>query len=100
LAPDPVAGSRERLITYVTDRPGHDLRYAIDSSKLQGELGWRPRYTFEAGLRETVRWYLENRPWWERVRSGEYRRGLDETWAGYGGERLGLASAAAGGDGA
>ncbi len=98
LAPDEAAGPRERLITYVTDRPGHDLRYAIDSSKLQGELGWKPRHTFEAGLRETIRWYLENRSWWERVRSGEYRRGLDETWAGYGGERLGLASAATKGE--
>ena len=73
------AGPRRRLITFVTDRPGHDLRYAIDSSKLRGELGWRPQWTFEEGLRATVRWYLENRSWWERVQSGAYR-----------GERLGL----------
>ena len=84
LAPDP-AGSRERLITYVQDRPGHDLRYAIDASKIERELGWRPRQTFESGLRETVRWYLENRTWWERVRSGAYR-----------GERLGLDTTARG----
>jgi dTDP-glucose 4,6-dehydratase len=73
------AVSRRNLITFVTDRPGHDLRYAIDSTKLRTELGWRPAYTFESGLRETVAWYLANRTWWERVRSGAYR-----------GERLGL----------
>jgi len=78
LAPDP-SGARERLITFVQDRPGHDLRYAIDASKIQQELGWVPRQTFESGLRETVRWYLEHGTWWERVRSGAYR-----------GERLGL----------
>jgi len=66
----PSAFSRKRLITFVTDRPGHDLRHAIDSSKLRAELGWRPRHSFEAGLRETVAWYLANRTWWERVRSG------------------------------
>ncbi len=61
------------LITFVADRPGHDLRYAIDSSKIEGELGWTPRETFETGLERTVAWYLENRPWWERILSGEYR---------------------------
>ena len=71
----------ERLIDFVTDRPGHDARYAIDASKIRGELGWRPRHTFETGLGETVRWYLDNRAWWERVLSGAYR-----------GERLGLAN--------
>jgi dTDP-glucose 4,6-dehydratase len=69
----------ERLIEYVTDRPGHDARYAIDASKIKRELGWQPRHTFDAGLRDTVRWFLDNRPWWERVMSGAYR-----------GERLGL----------
>jgi dTDP-glucose 4,6-dehydratase len=63
----------------VTDRPGHDLRYAIDASKIERDLGWRPAETFESGLRKTVEWYLENREWWERVRSGIYR-----------GERLGV----------
>jgi dTDP-glucose 4,6-dehydratase len=71
----------ERLIEFVTDRPGHDARYAIDAGKIARELGWRPRHTFEEGLRQTVRWYLDNRAWWERVMSGAYR-----------GERLGLAS--------
>ena len=90
LAPDP-AGPRERLITFVQDRPGHDHRYAIDASKIERELGWRPGRTFETGLRETVRWYLDNRTWWERVRSGAYRDGADgDGAAGYGGERLGV----------
>ena len=80
LAPDPAIGRRETLITYVADRPGHDLRYAIDARKIERELGWKPIENFESGLRKTVAWYLENRAWWERVRSGVYR-----------GERLGIA---------
>ncbi|MCL1990699.1 MAG: dTDP-glucose 4,6-dehydratase [Defluviitaleaceae bacterium] len=55
------------LITYVTDRPGHDLRYAIDATKLENELGWKPRYHFESGMEQTVKWYLDNREWWENV---------------------------------
>jgi dTDP-glucose 4,6-dehydratase len=73
------AGPRERLISFVADRPGHDLRYAIDPSKIERDLGWRPRRDFETGLRETVQWYIDNRGWWSRIRSGVYR-----------GERLGL----------
>ena len=61
------------LITFVADRPGHDVRYAIDASKIQKELGWSPYETFETGLRKTVQWYLENTQWWERVLSGAYR---------------------------
>ena len=61
------------LITYVTDRPGHDLRYAIDPAKIQTELGWRPEIRFEDGLRQTVRWYMDNSDWWQRILSGEYR---------------------------
>ena len=80
LAPDPAIGRRDTLITFVADRPGHDLRYAIDARKIERDLGWRPKETFESGLRKTVAWYLENRAWWERVRSGIYR-----------GERLGIA---------
>ncbi len=71
--------AHESLIQFVEDRPGHDLRYAIDAGKIRRELAWAPRWSFEAGLRQTVRWYLDNRWWWERVRSGAYR-----------GERLGL----------
>jgi dTDP-glucose 4,6-dehydratase len=80
LAPNAAIGPRVDLIHYVTDRPGHDLRYAIDASKIEHDLGWRPVETFESGLRKTVEWYLENRDWWQRVRSGVYQ-----------GQRLGVA---------
>jgi dTDP-glucose 4,6-dehydratase len=73
------AGSYREQIAFVADRPGHDLRYAIDPAKIERELGWRPRESFESGLRKTVRWYLDNRDWWGAIRSGQYR-----------GERLGL----------
>jgi dTDP-glucose 4,6-dehydratase len=69
-------------IRFVTDRPGHDFRYAIDASKLERELGWRPSRTIEEGLAETVRWYLDNEPWWRRILSGAYQA-----------ERLGLEAA-------
>lgn len=69
----------QQLITFVTDRPGHDLRYAIDASKIKHTLGWQPQETFTTGLDKTVQWYLDNRAWWQRVRDGRYR-----------GERLGL----------
>jgi dTDP-glucose 4,6-dehydratase len=72
------------LKTFVKDRPGHDRRYAIDSTKIQRELGWRARHDFESGLESTVRWYLDHRPWCEDVQSGKYRR-----------ERLGLAATGA-----
>jgi len=77
--------SYAELKAFVADRPGHDRRYAIDASLIRRELGWQPRHAFEAGLRETVRWYVANRPWCEAVQSGKYRR-----------ERLGLADGAAG----
>lgn len=70
----------EQLITYVTDRPGHDLRYAIDATKIERELGWIPEETFESGIRKTVEWYLSNPSWWQRIKDGSYAR-----------ERLGLA---------
>ncbi|MBQ6399354.1 MAG: dTDP-glucose 4,6-dehydratase [Clostridia bacterium] len=66
-------GKPESLITYVGDRKGHDLRYAIDPAKIHGELGWLPETRFADGIRKTIRWYLENRPWWEEIISGEYR---------------------------
>jgi len=67
----------ESLIKFVTDRPGHDLRYAIDPSKAKRELGWSPTYVFEDALAKTVQWYVENRQWWERVTSGAYRQYFD-----------------------
>jgi dTDP-glucose 4,6-dehydratase len=75
LAPDKPAGvARYReLITFVKDRPGHDLRYAIDAGKIERELGWRPQETFESGIRKTVQWYLHNQEWWQRVLNGQYR---------------------------
>ncbi|MGK9477428.1 dTDP-glucose 4,6-dehydratase [Melioribacter sp. OK-6-Me] len=64
----------EDLIEYVKDRPGHDRRYAIDSSKIQNELGWKPKLKFETALDETIEWYINNKSWWERVISGEYKK--------------------------
>jgi len=69
------------LITYVTDRPGHDWRYAIDAGKIERELGWKPRETFESGIRKTVRWYLKNKNWCDGMRSGQYRRWIKENYA-------------------
>jgi dTDP-glucose 4,6-dehydratase len=80
LVPGRRRGSRRDLISHVQDRPGHDLRYAIDASKTEREIGWRPRHSFEAGLRKTVLWYLDNPSWWRDIRTGAYR-----------GERLGIA---------
>jgi dTDP-glucose 4,6-dehydratase len=76
--PDGVSNYKD-LITFVTDRPGHDVRYAIDATKIQKELGWEPLETFETGLTKTVQWYLTNTDWWQRIRDGRYQ-----------GERLGL----------
>jgi len=73
IKPDSKIGDYTDLITFVQDRPGHDLRYAIDSSKIQNELGWKPKMNLETGLMETVSWYLDNREWWERILSGAYR---------------------------
>ena len=67
-------GKPESLITYVEDRLGHDRRYAIDSSKIQNEFGWKPSYTFERGIEETIKWYVDNQQWWERIITGEYQK--------------------------
>jgi dTDP-glucose 4,6-dehydratase len=77
----PINHSRRDLITFVPDRPGHDRRYAIDPTKIEDELGWRPEESFESGMRKTVQWYLDHRDWWEPLRKV------------YGGERLGLINA-------
>jgi dTDP-glucose 4,6-dehydratase len=73
-------GKPESLIQFVKDRPGHDRRYAIDSARIQRELGWKPAYRFEDALRETVDWYVGHRAWWERIRSGEYRKYYDKMY--------------------
>jgi dTDP-glucose 4,6-dehydratase len=78
----PASRPRRSLITFVKDRPGHDRRYAIDPAQIERELGWRATESFETGLRKTIQWYLDNRPWWQAVRDGVY-----------GGERLGLIEA-------
>ena len=67
-----ILGNGEELITYVTDRKGHDLRYAIDPTKIKNELGWEPATMFDDGIVKTVDWYLENRNWWEDIIKGEY----------------------------
>jgi dTDP-glucose 4,6-dehydratase len=79
--PDP-GGPRERLITFVKDRPGHDRRYAIDASKIEAELGWTPRETFATGIRKTVAWYLENQAWVAAVQSGAYREWMARNYDG------------------
>ena len=73
-------GSSEELITFVTDRAGHDLRYAIDSNKLKRELGWEPSLQFEEGIEKTVRWYLDNQAWMDRITSGAYEKYYDEMY--------------------
>lgn len=66
-------GKPESLIKYVKDRPGHDRRYAIDYTKIQEELGWKPLYSFEEGMKKTIKWYLDNKGWWQKIITGEYR---------------------------
>lgn len=78
-------GKPESLISYVTDRPGHDMRYAIDPSKIHAELGWLPETCFEDGIKKTIKWYLENKEWWQNIISGEYQNYFDDMYS----ERLG-----------
>jgi len=80
LAPRADSQSYKQQITYVTDRPGHDRRYAIDATKLERELGWRPQETFETGIRKTVEWYLANQAWTANVTSGEYRNWISKQY--------------------
>ena len=75
-------GADDDLITYVTDRAGHDLRYAIDSTKLQRELGWEPSLQFEEGIEKTIKWYLENQAWLDNVTSGDYQKYYEEMYKG------------------
>ena len=73
-------GYSDELVTYVTDRAGHDLRYAIDSTKLKNELGWEPSLQFEEGIEKTVRWYLDNQEWLDNIISGDYERYYDDMY--------------------
>ena len=91
MRPD-AAGPYSRLITYVTDRPGHDRRYAIDARKLERELGWKPAETFDSGIRKTVRWYLDNTDWVAHVQSGSYRDWVATNYSGRAGETAGGAA--------
>jgi len=81
LRPKADGASYSKQISFVTDRPGHDRRYAIDARKLERELGWKPAETFETGIRKTVQWYLDNQPWANNVLSGEYRQWVDKNYA-------------------
>ena len=74
LKPRSNGGSYSELITYVTDRPGHDFRYAIDASKINKDLGWSPKETFETGIRKTIQWYLDNEQWWRNIQGGTYNQ--------------------------
>jgi dTDP-glucose 4,6-dehydratase len=73
-------GKPETLINYVTDRAGHDLRYAIDPTKIEIELGWRPTYNFDTGIKQTIRWYIENKSWWQNILSGEYQNYFEKQY--------------------
>jgi len=74
-------GESEKLITFVKDRPGHDLRYAIDATKINKELGWKPSVTFEEGLSKTIDWYLENKEWLGNVTSGDYQKYYEKQYS-------------------
>lgn len=76
-----ILGKGEDQITYVKDRPGHDRRYAIDSSKIMSELGWSPKYQFDEGIEETIKWYFDNESWWRRIMKGEYLNYFEKNYA-------------------
>lgn len=73
-------GKPDSLISYVTDRPGHDMRYAIDPTKIHNDLGWLPETKFDDGIKKTIKWYLDNKPWWENIISGDYQNYYDEMY--------------------
>ncbi len=77
-----ILGKGEDLIEYVKDRPGHDRRYAIDSTKIQSELGWKPKFSFDEAIKQTVEWYLSNKEWWGRIISGEYQKYYSDQYSG------------------
>ena len=73
-SPRTQGGNYNDLITYVTDRPGHDFRYAINTSKIRNELGWQPKENFTSGINKTIRWYLDNEPWWTAIQNNTYQQ--------------------------
>jgi len=73
-------GKDESLIEYVKDRPGHDRRYAIDSTKIQAELGWKPQYKFEDAIKETIQWYINNKTWWQNIINGDYLKYYEQQY--------------------
>jgi len=75
-------GREESCVVFVKDRPGHDRRYALCADKVRRELGWAPAIPFEDGLERTIAWYSENRPWWQKIKSGEYREYYDRMYGG------------------
>ena len=75
-------GKPESLITYVTDRKGHDMRYAIDPTKIHNELGWLPETMFKDGIKKTIRWYLDNQEWMDNITSGDYEKYYEEMYKG------------------
>ena len=81
IAPIKELGKSEDLITYVTDRKGHDLRYAIDPTKIHEELGWLPETKFADGIKKTIQWYLDHKDWWEEIISGEYQKYYEKMYA-------------------
>ena len=87
ILPESGTSPHRELIEFVKDRPGHDRRYAVDFSKLGTELGWEPSETFESGIRKTIRWYLDNREWTDRIRSGAYLKWIEKQYGGKSGER-------------
>ena len=76
-----ILGKGEDQITYVKDRPGHDRRYAIDSSKIMSELGWLPKYQFDGGIEKTIKWYVDNENWWRRIMKGEYLNYFEKNYS-------------------
>ncbi len=75
-------GKSEKLITYVADRPGHDMRYAIDPTKIENELGWKPQTFFDYGIEKTIKWYIDNKKWWENIINGEYQKYYEKMYGG------------------
>jgi len=77
-----IMGKGKEAIEFVEDRKGHDMRYAIDATKIKDELGWEPKHNFEEGIKETVDWFLGNKEWWQKIKSGEYQKYYQQQYGG------------------